>query len=79
MHYSPAPLHIPDGFLNLVISLLSLLIGLVSDAAELRLAFGGAVIIMFTLGIIVCLFLLRTFRDDLARQQATVLSRVAIE
>ena len=22
MHYSPAPLHIPDGFLNLVISLL---------------------------------------------------------
>lgn len=62
--------------LNLVISLLSLLIGMVSDAAELRLAFGGAVIIMFFLGIVVCLFLLRTFRNDVARQQATVLSRV---
>jgi len=62
--------------LNLVISLLSLLIGMVSDAAELRLAFGGAVITMFYLGIIVCLFLLRTFRNDVANQQATVLSRV---
>ena len=62
--------------LNLVISILSLLIGMVSDAAELRLAFGGAVITMFSLGIVVCLFLLRTFRTDLARQQATVLSRV---
>ena len=62
--------------LNLVISVLSLLIGMVSDAAELRLAFGGAVITMFFLGMIVCLFLLRTFRNDRARQQATVLSRV---
>jgi len=64
--------------LNLVISVLSLLIGLVSDAAELRLAFGGAVILMFFLGIIVCLFLLRTFRSDVARQQAMVLSRVEL-
>jgi MFS family permease len=62
--------------LNLVISVLSLLIGMVSDAAELRLAFGGAVFLMFSLGIIVCLSLLRTFRNDLARQQALVLSRV---
>ncbi|MFZ5908967.1 MAG: MFS transporter [Chloroflexota bacterium] len=62
--------------LNLVISALSLLIGMVSDAAELRLAFGGAVIVMFFLGMIVCLFLLRTFRNDVTRQQETVLSRV---
>ena len=62
--------------LNLVISVLSLLIGIISDAAELRLAFGGAVIIMFFLGIIVCLALLRTFRADVAKQQAIVLSRV---
>jgi hypothetical protein len=40
------------------------------------LAFSGAVFLMFCLGIIVCLALLRTFRNDLARQQATVLSRV---
>ena len=62
--------------LNLVISVLSLLIGIVSDASELRLAFGGAVITMFFLGIIVCIFLLRTFRNDVAGQQATVLSHV---
>jgi len=30
------------------------------------------------LGIIVCLFLLRTFRSDVARQQAMVLSRVEL-
>jgi MFS family permease len=62
--------------LNLFISVLSLLIGIVSDAAELRLAFGGAVITMFFLGIIVCLLLLRTFRKDIAHQQEIVLSRV---
>jgi len=33
---------------------------------------------MFFLGIIVCLFLLRTFRSDVARQQAMVLSRVEL-
>jgi len=62
--------------LNLFISILSLLIGVVSDAAELRLAFGGAVITLFFLGIIVCLFLLRTIRKDVASQQAMILSRV---
>jgi MFS family permease len=62
--------------LNLVISVLSLLIGMISDVAELRVAFGGAVILMFFVGIIVCLALLRTFRLDMARQQATVSSRV---
>jgi len=62
--------------LNLFISILSLLIGVVSDSAELRLAFGGAVILMFFLGIIVCLFLLRTIRKDVASQQAMILSRV---
>ena len=62
--------------LNLVISLLSLLIGILSDAAELRLAFGGIVIVMFILGIIVSLLLLRTFQEDVAKQQAVVESRV---
>lgn len=62
--------------LNLVISLLSLLIGIVSDAAELRLAFGGVVVVMFLLGVGVCLALMRTFREDVARQQAIVKSRV---
>jgi MFS family permease len=63
--------------LNLVIALLSLLIGVVSDATELRLAFGGTIIVMFALGIIVSLTLLHTFRDDVARQQAVVAAQVA--
>jgi len=62
--------------LNLVIALLSLLIGVVSDATELRIAFGGAVIVMFALGIVVSLALLRTMRKDLMRQQAIVGARV---
>jgi MFS family permease len=62
--------------LNLVIAVLSLLIGVISDATELRWAFGGAVIVMFALGILVSLALLRTMREDVARQQAVVESRV---
>jgi len=41
--------------LNLVIAVLSLLIGVVSDLAGLRLAFGGVVLVMYTLGILVSL------------------------
>ncbi|NOY98384.1 MAG: MFS transporter [Chloroflexi bacterium] len=62
--------------LNLVIAGLTFLIGVVSDAAELRLAFGGAVTVMFALGIVVCLALLRTIRGDMSRQRALVAARV---
>jgi len=62
--------------LNLVIALLSLLIGVISDATELRLAFGGAVIVMFAMGIMVSLALLRTIGKDVLRQQAIVESRI---
>jgi MFS family permease len=62
--------------LNLVISLLSFLIGYISDRAELRLGFGGVVIVMFILGIGVCLALLKTFQRDVTNQQAVVESRV---
>lgn len=61
--------------LNLVIAILSFLIGAISDATELRLAFGGAVLLMFGLGIVVCLALLRTLRGDVARQRAAVEAR----
>ena len=61
--------------LNLVIAVLSLLIGVISDATQLRWAFGGVVLVMFALGIIVCLLLLRRLRPDMARQQATVQAR----
>jgi predicted MFS family arabinose efflux permease len=63
--------------LNLVIALLSFLIGVVSDAVDLRLAFGGVVILMLFLGTVVCLALLRTFRRDAAAQQDMVSSRVS--
>ncbi len=63
--------------LNLVIAVLSLLIGVVSDATELRLAFGGTIIVMFVLGIIVSLALLRTFHNDAAHQQAVVATQIA--
>lgn len=63
--------------LNLVIAILSLLIGAGSDATELRWSFGGAVVLMFSLGVAVSLALLRTVRRDMARQQALVRSRIA--
>lgn len=61
--------------LNLVIALLSFLIGVVSDAAGLRLAFGGAVLLMFGLGIFVCLRLLQTLPADARAQRAWVAAR----
>jgi hypothetical protein len=42
----------------------------------LRLAFGGAVIVMFAMGIVVSLALLRTIGKDVLRQQAIVESRI---
>lgn len=63
--------------LNLVIALLSLAIGVISDATELRLAFGGTIIVMFAFGIVVSLALLRTFQNDMVHQQAVVESQIA--
>jgi len=62
--------------LNLVIAVLSFLIGVISDAAGLRLAFGGAIILMYALGIIVSLFLLRTYPRDVERRNTLVAERV---
>jgi MFS family permease len=62
--------------LNLVIAVLSFAIGAISDAAGLRLAFGGVVVVMLALGIVVCLALLSTLRGDAARRRALVEARV---
>ncbi len=64
--------------LNLVIAVLTALIGVISDAAGLRLAFGGAVLLMYALGTVVCLSLLRTFQRDVERRNALVAQRVAV-
>ncbi len=63
--------------LNLVISVLTFFIGVVSDAAGLRLAFGGAIILMYVLGTVVSLSLLRTYPRDVARRNALVAERAA--
>jgi len=62
--------------LNLVISVLTLLIGIISDAYGLRWAFGGAILLMYALGIVVSLFLLRTYPRDVARRNALVAEQV---
>jgi MFS family permease len=65
--------------LNSVIAVLSLAIGVVSDAAGLRLAFGGSIFLMYTLGILVCLALLRTYSRDLADRDSLVVQRIAVK
>ena len=62
--------------LNLVISVLTFFIGVISDATELRLAFGGAILLMYALGVIVSLSLLRTYRQDVERRDVLVANRV---
>jgi MFS family permease len=63
--------------LNFVIAVLSFLIGVFSDAFELRIAFGGVVIFMYAVGILVSLGLLRNIRPDMAAQKAIVAERIA--
>ncbi len=62
--------------LNLVISILTFLIGLISETYGLRLAFGGVIILMYALGTAVSLALLRTYPQDTARRNTMVASQV---
>jgi MFS family permease len=62
--------------LNLVIAVLTFFIGVISDAYGLRLAFGGSIILMYALGIIVGLALLRTYQQDVSRRNALVAEQV---
>jgi len=63
--------------LNLVIAVLTFFIGVISDATELRLAFGGAIIIMYVMGIVVSLSLLRTYKHDIAQRNALVIQQIS--
>ncbi len=63
--------------LNSVIAVVSFLVGVVSDAMGLRLAFSGAVLVMFGLGVLDCLALLRFLSGDIDRQKALVQTRMA--
>lgn len=62
--------------LNSVIAVLTFIIGVVSDATELRYAFGGVVILMYALGVLVCLALLKRFRRDALSRDEMVTGRV---
>jgi len=64
--------------LNLVVALLSLGIGIISDIAGLRIAFGGVVFVMYAAGVIVCLALTRVYRTDVAHRDNLVESRVEL-
>ena len=62
--------------LNLVIAVLSFVIGVISDRSELRYAFSGVVLMMFALGIVASLALLKILPNDMAKQSALVQTRV---
>ena len=52
------------------------LTGFLSDRYGLRWAFGGAILLMYALGIVVSLFLLHTYPRDVERRNALVSERV---
>jgi len=63
--------------LNLVISVVTFVIGVVSDAAGLRLAMGGMILLMYALGVIVSLLLIKHLRGDMQRRDDLVAARMA--
>jgi MFS family permease len=64
--------------LNLAVALVSFAVGVISDAAGLRLAFGGSVLLTYVVGIGVCLALLRYFGRDMQRRDQVVGQRVSV-
>ncbi len=62
--------------LNLVISIVTFFIGVVSDGAGLRLAISGAILSMYALGFVVSLAMLRTYTRDMSRRDLMVAERV---
>jgi len=65
--------------LNLVIAVLSIAIGWFSDLTELRWAFGGVILLMYAVGILVVLLLMRTYPRDMEKRDALVENRVEVE
>jgi MFS family permease len=63
--------------LNLAVAVVSVLVGVVSDAASLRLAFGGSVLLTYVVGIGVCLALLRNYGRDVQRRDQVVEQHVS--
>ena len=64
--------------LNLAVAVVSISVGVVSDAAGLRLAFGGSVLLTYVAGVFVCLALLRNLGRDMQLRDAIVETRVSV-
>jgi MFS family permease len=62
--------------LNLVIAVITFFIGVISDAAGLRLAISGAILLMYGLGTVVSLTLLRTYLRDVEQRNMAVAGHV---
>ena len=58
--------------LNLVTAVLTYFIGVISDAAGLRIAITGAILLMYALGIVVSVSLLRTYKRDVEQRNMVV-------
>jgi MFS family permease len=64
--------------LNLVIAVLTYFIGVLSDRAGLHLALSGAIFLMYGMGVIVSLSLLRTYPRDVERRNQAVIDNVRL-
>ena len=62
--------------LNLVIAVITFFIGMISDAAGLRIAISGAILLMYGLGTVVSLTLMRTYKRDVERRNLAVAGQV---
>ena len=62
--------------LNLVIAVITFFIGVISDAAGLRIAISGAILLMYGLGTVVSLTLMRTYQRDVERRNLAVAGQV---
>jgi len=62
--------------LNLVTAVITFFIGKISDAVGLHLALSGAILLMYGLGTIVSLALLRTYRRDVKRRDEAVAGNI---
>jgi MFS family permease len=62
--------------LNLVIAIITFFIGVISDAAGLRIAISGAILLMYGLGTVVSLTLLSTYQRDVERRNMAVAGRI---
>jgi len=65
--------------LNLVTAFISLFIGISADRYGLRFGFGGAVLFMYLVGIVVCLALIKRYPQDMQVRDQQVAGKIAVK